>query len=294
MPVAAIESLVALIDHSHARTVTEFMMIIEQGANTLKSNVQNAISLSAGCDLFSRFVVQSLGQVPRFEECRDHLLKNGRFFVDRAKAARTRIAEVGADYIRDDSVVFLHAFSRVVVALLVEAAKRGTRFRAIVTESLPTGLGARTASVLREHGIPVAVISDSAIGYAIGQCDLVMVGAEGVVENGGIINALGTYPIATLAKAAGKRLYVVAETHKFVRAYPLSQYDLPFEQKVVVFHSSGKEAEEAKKEKEQKEDKSKERPLVDFTGPEYITALITENGVLTPGAVSEELIKIWH
>lgn len=34
-------------------------------------------------------------------------------------------------------------------------------------------------------------------------------------------------------------------------------------------------------------------PLVDFTRPEYITALISESGVMTPSAVSEELIKIY-
>ena len=33
---------------------------------------------------------------------------------------------------------------------------------------------------------------------------------------------------------------------------------------------------------------------VDFTPPDLITALITESGVLTPSAVSEELIKIWY
>jgi len=27
--------------------------------------------------------------------------------------------------------------------------------------------------------------------------------------------------------------------------------------------------------------------------PEYISAIITDSGVLTPSAVSEELIKIW-
>jgi len=33
---------------------------------------------------------------------------------------------------------------------------------------------------------------------------------------------------------------------------------------------------------------------VDFTPPELITAIVTENGVQTPSAVSEELIKIWY
>jgi hypothetical protein len=64
---------------------------------------------------------------------------------------------------------------------------------------------------------------------------MVIVGAEGVVENGGIISRMGTYQIGMLAKAKGKPFYVVAESHKFVRLYPLSQYDLPIEQNVIEF-----------------------------------------------------------
>lgn len=41
---------------------------------------------------------------------------------------------------------------------------------------------------LQAAGIPVTVILDSAVGYVMEQVDLVMVGAEGVVESGGIIN----------------------------------------------------------------------------------------------------------
>jgi translation initiation factor eIF-2B subunit alpha len=51
----------------------------------------------------------------------------------------------------------------------------------------------------------------------------VLLGAEGVVENGGVINKLGTYQIALCAKALNKPFYVAAESYKFARLYPLSQ-----------------------------------------------------------------------
>ena len=44
--------------------------------------------------------------------------------------------------------------------------------------------------------------------------DLVLVGAEGVVENGGIINRLGTFNIALAAAAHNKPFYVAAESYK--------------------------------------------------------------------------------
>jgi translation initiation factor eIF-2B subunit alpha len=69
----------------------------------------------------------------------------------------------------------------------------------------------------------------------LGKADMIIVGAEGVVENGGIISRMGTYQMGLLAKSKGKPFYVVAESHKFVRLYPLSQFDLPIEQKVLDF-----------------------------------------------------------
>lgn len=44
------------------------------------------------------------------------------------------------------------------------------------------------AKELNAADIPCTVILDSAVGYVMEQVDMVMVGAEGVVESGGIIN----------------------------------------------------------------------------------------------------------
>ena len=44
---------------------------------------------------------------------------------------------------------------------------------------------------LQDLGIPCTLILDSAVGYIMEQVDMVMVGAEGVAESGGIINKVG-------------------------------------------------------------------------------------------------------
>ena len=59
------------------------------------------------------------------------------------------------------------------------------------------------------------------------RCDITIVGAEGVLENGGIVNKIGTYALGITAKALGKPFYVAAESYKFARLYPLNQSDLP-------------------------------------------------------------------
>ena len=44
----------------------------------------------------------------------------------------------------------------------------------------------------------------------------------------------------------------------------------------------------------EREKRKAEAEAVDYTAPDLITTFVTENGVLTPSAVSEELIKIWY
>ena len=57
-------------------------------------------------------------------------------------------------------------------------------------------------------------------------------GAEGVVESGGIINKIGSCSIALCAKMLNKPVYVAVESFKFVRFYPLNNRDIPDEFKV--------------------------------------------------------------
>ena len=70
------------------------------------------------------------------------------------------------------------------------------------------------AEVLAAASIPVTLILDAAVAYMMERVDLVVVGADGVVESGGIMNTLGTYQVAVVAKAMNKPVYVAAESYK--------------------------------------------------------------------------------
>lgn len=241
-----------------------------------------------------------------FNTIRDQLVANGEQFVARAQEARGVIARIGGRFVQDGSTVLTAGNSRVVSAVLDAAADKGVRFRvvyvrdsAIASSSDASGGGDEMVARLRGKGIPVAVIGPSATAYSLGKITMVMVGAEGVVENGGIVSRLGTYQLAMLAKSARKPVYVVAESHKFVRLYPLGQYDLPIQQTVVDFRDrmddEEKDAGTSGAGEEKRPDGGKEDDeAVDYTPPELITALVTETGIHTPSAVSEELIKIWY
>ena len=331
MPIAAIEALVHLLTTYPSTTISETLDLLATSSAQLQRSIPNPISLSAGTDLFQRYLITTLqrpghlGPAGDFNLLRQHLLSNSRLFVKRAKAARDKITSFGREFVSDGSTVLTNGGSRVVSALLQRAAneQRGTqssiRFRVMyVLPSSPSESteGLSTVRALRAEGVPVATIPESGVAYALGKADMVIVGAEGVVENGGIISRLGTYQIGLIAKAMKKPFYVVAESYKFVRLYPLGQYDLGIEQKIVDFRTDepdigAPQAGPAKLEEQRQEyfapvpatngtnPSSSPVPImnqsdaVDFTPPNLISALITESGVLTPSAVSEELIKLW-
>lgn len=134
----------------------------------------------------------------------------------------------------------------------------------------------------------------------------------------GIVNKLGTYALATCAATAGKPVYVAAESYKFARLYPLQQSDLPNHHPVPLHFVDTTTAEIKPTtgedddndngnvyniiQQEKLEFQSIEmdpsikvvNPPVDFTPAKFITLLFTDLGVLTPSAVSDELIRLYQ
>jgi methylthioribose-1-phosphate isomerase len=84
--------------------------------------------------------------------------------------------------------MLIHGYSRVVTTVLLHAAKEKKYFTVYVTEGRPDCAGYQAAEELIKAGIPVNLVLDSAVGYIMEKVDFVLMGAEGVVENGGIIN----------------------------------------------------------------------------------------------------------
>ncbi|KAJ3481321.1 hypothetical protein NLG97_g7849 [Lecanicillium saksenae] len=284
-PVAAIESLIELLNSVPSTTVYETLDTVKSHCDRLKASVENPVPLTAGTDLFLQYLISSLKQQDgSFDAVRQHLLRNGRLFAARAIAARAGIAEAGWRFVTEGKTVLTHGNSRSVLAVLERAAKNGPgKFRVVyVRDSSRAEESDAVVKALREKSIPVAEIPGAAVGHAMGllrQVDMVIVGAEAVAQNGGIISRIGTFQIAQLANRAHIPFYVAAETHKFARKFPLDQRDIGFEQTVLDFTTEG----------------PSKQPVdaVDYTPPELISNLITENGVHLPSYVFEQLLEIY-
>lgn len=120
-----------------------------------------------------------------------------------------------------------------------------------------------------------------------------------------VLLQIGTYQMAVCSKAHNKPFYVVAESFKFVRLYPLNQQDVPDKFKVrrqdftvCVSVASPKPAVSSPPQYKADtlktvQNLSDEHPIIDYTPPSLITLLFTDLGVLTPSAVSDELIKLY-
>lgn len=96
---------------------------------------------------------------------------------------------------------------------------------------------------------------------------------------------LGTYPLAMSARVMKRPFYVAAESYKFSRLFPLGQHDLPAKPDAALTpfgdHTLPESADTL-------------TPAHDYTPAEHITLLFTDLGVLTPSAVSDELINLYY
>lgn len=81
-------------------------------------------------------------------------------------------------------------------------------------EGRPDSTGVEMSKELAAAGVPIKLILDSAVAYTMEKIDMVLFGADGVVESGGIINTIGTFQTALVAQSKNKPVYVAAESFK--------------------------------------------------------------------------------
>ncbi|NWW10515.1 EI2BA factor, partial [Oreocharis arfaki] len=282
--VAAIRALLGFLKQDRGETIQGLRNSLRDAIDTL-SRVDSSVAVSSGGELFLRFISLTSLEYSDYSKCKEIMIERGEIFLTKVSLSRNKIAKLCHPFIRDGARILTHAYSRVVLRVLEAAVESKKRFNVYVTESQPDQAGQvfinLMAEALRKLNIPVTVILDAAVGYIMEKVDLVLVGAEGVVESGGIINKIGTNQIAVCAKAQNKPFYVVAESFKFVRLFPLNQQDVPdrFKYKADTLKTG--------------QNLKDEHPWIDYTSPSLITLLFTDLGVLTPSAVSDELIKLY-
>ena len=108
----------------------------------------------------------------------------------------------------------------VVASLLLKAESEGSHSSGVVLEGRPDAAGSKVTKLYANAGIPTTVVLDSTVGYMMERDDLVVVGSEGVVQNGSIFNMMGTYAMGIASRELVKPCYVAADSYKFSKDVP--------------------------------------------------------------------------
>ncbi len=146
----------------------------------------------------------------------------------------------------------------------------------LADETRPYLQGARlTAWELLHDNIPTTVLCDNMAAHLMskGRIQAVIVGADRIAANGDTANKIGTYGVSILAKEHGIPFYVAAPWSTLDLNTPTGA-GIPIEQRspTEVTHSNGKQM--------TPHGVGIENPAFDVTPAKYITAIITERGVL--------------
>lgn len=171
--------------------------------------------------------------------------------------------------VKKNATILTHCHSKNVVDFLRKTKEKRRKFNVIVTETRPLYQGIKTARVLSDVGILVTYIVDSAAGFYSKDIDMMIFGCD-AIRNEGVVNKIGTYPLAVLAKEHRIPVYFVGGTIKFDRR-----------KKFAIEERSSSEIISRKKLK-----KCKIRnPAFDVTPWKFVKGVITEKGVLKPRQV---------
>jgi methylthioribose-1-phosphate isomerase len=104
------------------------------------------------------------------------------------------------------------------LGVIRSAHRQGKIDRVFADETRPVLQGARlTAWELLNDGIPTTLITDSMAGFLMsrGEINCVVVGADRITGNGDVINKIGTYTVAVLAREHKIPFFVAAPRSTF-------------------------------------------------------------------------------
>ncbi|PCR92670.1 translation initiation factor eIF-2B [Natrinema ejinorense] len=211
--VRAAQALEELIEREFA-TVEEYTRALERNGSVLRranpshASLQNAV----------REVVGGVTDADpdTVEEARRLTSETIDEVVSRIESAKRLAAENAVDTLADGATILTHDYSSTVLEALEQATGAGKRFDVYVTEARPRYLGRKTARTLAEFDrVDATLITDSAHGTYLEECDRVVVGMDCIVDET-LYNRVGTFPIASTAARLDVPVTVLGSAAKLV------------------------------------------------------------------------------
>jgi methylthioribose-1-phosphate isomerase len=282
--VAAAMGLALGADSIRVKAYGAFRDRFKQMANNMVKARPTAVNLKWAVERMSRLVenmaTRSVGEI------KEALRRESEKILEEDIAINRRIGKNGQKLIPKSATILTHcnagslATGGYGTALgVIRAAHESNKMvEVLADETRPWFQGLRlTAFELMQDGIPVSVITDNAAGSFMRQkkVDLVITGADRIAANGDVANKIGTYQVAVLAKENKVPFYVAA---------PLSTIDLSIKSgdMIPVEERGSEEISHFGKKGIGPRGVKTINPAFDITPNRYVTAIITEKGVINP------------
>jgi methylthioribose-1-phosphate isomerase len=274
------------IDRSTATTIPSLTAEVDVICKTLAATRPTAVNLFWGIaqirDLYSQLAAANT-PIPEIKKA---VVALARRLYDEDIANLRKLGAYGAALLPQEATVLTHCNAGALAAcgygsalgVIRAAIERGKKIDVFADETRPFNQGSRlTAWELVKDNIPTTLICDNMAGYFMskGRIQAVIVGADRIAANGDTANKIGTYSVSILAKEHGIPFYVAAPFNTIDTATASGDL-IPIEQRSAreVTHVNGVPV--------TPHGVAIENPAFDVTPARYITAIITERGVLRP------------
>ena len=276
---AAAFALALVAYNSKAESKRKLIDELEKAAEILKETRPTAVNLFWAIDRILNGARDFSGNA---EDSCAFVVEEAQKIAEEDVTANRLMGKRGAELLHDGDVVLTHCNAGALATVdygtalgVIRAAwEQGKKIKVIATETRPKLQGARlTVYELKRDGIPVTLITDNMVGYVMYKrlVSNVIVGADRIVRDA-VINKIGTYTIAVLAKKHNIPFYVAA---------PKSTFDLVHSSTdVTIEERRPEEVTHAGSQRIAPEGVNVLNPAFDVTPLEYVTAIICEDYVL--------------
>jgi len=273
-----------------------FLSELHQVANAISGTRPTARNLFWAIDRMEDVAAKG----KNIEEIKTTLLKEAKKIHNEEAQATFELSKNGNELIKEGARILTHCNTGplattgygTALGIIIYAHMQGKKVQVYADETRPLLQGARlTTWELRKIGIPVTLITDSMAGYFMnkGKIDYVIVGADRIAANGDTANKIGTYSVAVLAKENKVPFYVAA---------PMSTFDLSLSsgRRIPIEQRNPSEVTHIKGIAIAPRYVSAANPAFDVTPSKYITAIVTEKGIIrkpiTNRKISDNQLKL--
>jgi methylthioribose-1-phosphate isomerase len=272
------------VRNTKAKTPQEFAPEFDAICKKLAGTRPTAVNLFWAIDRMKALFAKLSAAGDTLDQIKEKMLAEAHAMYAEDIAACKAMGRFGGALLPDEGGVLTHCNAGALatcgygtaLGVIRGAIEQGKKINVYADETRPFLQGARlTAWELMEDNIPTTVICDNMAASLMrqGLIKAVVVGSDRIAANGDVANKIGTYNVAILAKEHGIPFYVAAPWSTVDMATATGDL-IPIEERpqVEVTHHGGKQL--------TPNGVGIRNPAFDVTPAKYVTAIVTERGVL--------------